>query len=209
MPFIKVPYDLTDADVQTLNNYPFLKWEDGKYDGIKGGIKEHYCRQQKKKCSYCQIELEHKCHGDHIEHIVDKDQKPRWMFDPYNLTIACAECNTAKGTKMTLYNHSNNSLFSPRGSCYYKIFHPHYDDYDVHFEFEDTYFIKPRNNHKGLRTIEICKLFRSLYVDKRMRHAGLQLIDRRLVIANRLQGNITQEERDELSAYVDEILRYL
>lgn len=206
---IKTAYVLNDEDWIQLQKYPFLDWDDSKYDKIKERIKDYYCKQQKQICAYCQIELEHKCHGDHIEHIVDKSQKPHWQLDPHNLALSCPECNTSKGVKPTLYNLNNQSLFSPRSGEYYRICHPHYDDYSDHIEFEDSFFIKPKNNHKGLNTIKVCKLYRSMYVDKRMRHRGISKEDRRIQVLNRLEKDISVGERNELFKYVDEILSYL
>lgn len=65
-----------------------------------------------------------------IEHIVSKDKKVQFMFEPRNLCVACKNCNGAKGSKEVLVNP--NRIRFPSSSQNYKIIHPHFDTYHEH-----------------------------------------------------------------------------
>ncbi|MBP7497590.1 MAG: hypothetical protein KA792_08015, partial [Bacteroidales bacterium] len=68
---------------------------------------------------------------------------------------------------------------------------------------------KALDNDKGANTIEICQLSRSLYVERRGKHAGLSKMDRRIKVLDKLNTSITPDEKKELQEYVDELLKYL
>ena len=203
----------TSEDFDTIATHFPVKskdWERGVYSKLQENIKKHYCKTQKKMCAYCQTELEQGCHSEHIEHIVAKEFKPHWMFEPINLVIACSQCNTKKGTQNVLTSYSQNAIIPPVGSGYYIIIHPHFDDFNKHIEIEDGLFIKARDNYKGQNTIEICGLWRPLYVDRRAKHLAINMMDREYIALYRAEEiGIPASEKQAFLDYADEIIGYL
>jgi 5-methylcytosine-specific restriction endonuclease McrA len=208
VPIINIPYTLDNKDHKKISKYPFLKWEDGKYDNIKKKIKKHYCVQQKKRCAYCNTELASECHSEHIEHIVDKAFKPHWKLEPFNLCLSCSQCNTKKGEKHTLHEFYRRSLIVPRASYYYKIIHAHFDTWHVHLFYEDNYFIKP-HSVKGENTIDICGLYRHLYIDKKMKLDYNSYSDRIMLLSVKREEDMSDRELQAIDDYIDELTRYL
>ncbi len=148
-------YDLIDST--TLHNNPAYSnkcWDKSIYDRIKKNLKKYYCRTQKRMCFYCKTELEAACHDEHIEHIVHKEFRPMWMFEPLNLGISCSQCNVKKGVKHALREFARNSVILPIGSVFYRIVHPHFDVYAKHIELEEDLFVKARIMTKVKRQLK-------------------------------------------------------
>lgn len=210
---IDSPITYSQSDLTQIANYFPIKntdWERKIFNTVKANIKRYYCPKQKQLCAYCQTELEHECHSEHIEHIVDKSFRPQWMFEPYNLALSCRQCNTYKTTKQVLTIFSRNAIVLPIGSRYYIICHPHFDEFDDHFELIDDLFIKAKNNYKGQNTIEICGLWRPLYMDRRARHLAIKKSDRSIKAAHHAQKvDIPTSERLAFLQYVDKLAAYL
>lgn len=200
-------YDQTDAN--TLHDNPSYSneyWEKPIYNRVKKNLKKYYCVAQKRMCIYCKTELETACHDEHIEHIVHKEFRPIWMFEPFNLGISCSQCNTKKGVKHALREFAQNAVILPIGSVYYKIIHPYFDIYDRHIELEDDLFIKAKDNDKGKATIEMCELWRPLYADRRARALSISQSDRHTIALARTQRtDIPQREIDAFIEYVEEL----
>ncbi len=206
---IKKPYMLNYYDLRQLDKHPDLEWEDRKYSAIKQRIKYQYCKDQKGYCAYCRTEMEYKCHSSHIDHIVDKATHHGWRFTGLNLTLSCPQCNTYKLNKETLRDFARNAQAIPVGSAFYKIIHPHFDDYSRHIVFDENIFVRALDNDKGYNTIEICGLWRSLYIDRRGKHINLSRLDRRVKVLDKLKEDITPAERLDLQLYVDTMVNYL
>jgi hypothetical protein len=204
-------YDLTDA--KTLHENPSYSndcWDRSVYKRVKRSLKKYYCRTQKRLCIYCKTELEVACHSEHIEHIVHKEFRPAWMFEPLNLGISCSQCNTQKGVQDALKPFARKAIVLPIGSIYYSIVHPHFDIYSSHIEFEDGLFVKAKDRDKGEATIEMCKLWRPLYADRRARALGISQSDRHTISMVRCQRtDISKEELDDFLEYVDELVEIL
>jgi uncharacterized protein (TIGR02646 family) len=200
-------YDQIDAT--TLNDNPSYSndcWEKGIYKRVKKNLKKYYCVSQKRLCFYCKTELEVACHDEHIEHIVHKEFRPDWMFEPLNLGIACSQCNTMKGVKHALRVFARNAVTLPIGSMYYRIVHPHYDIYARHIELESNLFIKALDNDKGATTIEMCELWRPLYADRRARALSISQSDRlTIALARSQRTDIPQREINDFLEYVEEL----
>ena len=197
-------FEFDHKDSTTLHNNPSYSnkcWEKTIYRRVKRNLKSHFCITQKRLCIYCRTELEVACDSEHIEHIVHKEFKPAWMFEPFNLGIACFQCNTQKGTQHSLREFARNAVILPIGSIYYKIVHPHFDNYDFHIEIEDDLFIKSKNKNKGENTIEICKLWRPLYADRRARALSISQSDRLTIALSRVQR--TDINKDEINAFLE------
>lgn len=93
-----------------------------------------------------------------IEHIMAKDKKVQFMFEPRNLCVACKDCNGAKSSKEVLVNPGRVRF--PIRSRDYKIVHPHFDDYGEHISaVVPEEFYRPLTE-KGEFTIITCRLLR-------------------------------------------------
>ncbi|MEZ9796333.1 HNH endonuclease [Vibrio cyclitrophicus] len=134
-------------------------WGSDEFNDIRMSIKSHYKIEQNYKCPYCAVEypINHGMVWD-IEHIVSKDKKVQFMFEPRNLCVACKDCNGAKGSEEVLVNP--NRIRFPSSSQNYKIIHPHFDTYHEHINaIVPGDFYRPLSE-KGEFTIITCRLLR-------------------------------------------------
>lgn len=165
---INNPVDLT-AFATTIANNPRSKgtdWNLSCYNPLKAHIKQHYSIIQDDLCCYCKISLRFGGYGEPIEHIVPKDDRPRWMFEPKNLALSCYPCNTKKNADNTLSLSGRRSRVYPTTSSGFLIYQPHFNNWDTHFEIFRSYFLKPKTQ-KGRETFKVCELYRiNLPLDK-------------------------------------------
>ena len=159
---IQSPYTLTSDDTKAIekasNGHPQKDdWEKDTLKRFKERVRVHYRKQQNKKCAYCRMDVSTATSYFHIEHIIPKSLHPEWMYEPLNLCVACANCNSAKNNQEVLSN--KNATFLPTDSSGYIIIHPHYDRYFDHIEIVDGLLYKGLTP-KGTKTIEICNLTR-------------------------------------------------
>ncbi|EKO3629018.1 hypothetical protein [Vibrio metschnikovii] len=141
-------------------------WGNDEFDEIRRVIKNHYKVEQGYKCPYCAViyPVTHGMVWD-IEHIVAKDKKVQFMFEPRNLCVACKDCNCSKNSKQVLVSPSRVKF--PTNSKAYKIVHPHFDDYEEHINaVVPGEFYRPLTE-KGEFTIITCRLLRFYGVVKR------------------------------------------
>lgn len=125
-------------------------------------IRKFYFEEQLKLCAFCKLPFRDEIQ---VEHIIPKaGERPRKEFSyyPYNLVVACRNCNTKKSTK----NDFTEQLWKhyPMSGIYFKIIHPHFDYYFDHIDIVDKsrYVAKTL---KGYRTIERCGLYESKMSD--------------------------------------------
>lgn len=134
-------------------------WKNKEFKGLKDNVKKHYKVEQNYICPYCQVEypIKHGMVWD-IEHIISRDSKVQFMFEPYNLCVACKDCNGAKSSINVLKNEA--VIRFPRRSNSYKIVHPHFDIYNKHINAVlPGDFYRPLSE-KGEFTIITCRLLR-------------------------------------------------
>ncbi|WP_412023913.1 HNH endonuclease [Burkholderia cepacia] len=157
--------------VDAFNSLPMDEKEGGYWDqtndgdlvDVKKHVKDYYIKVQDYVCPYCrqQIVVDHNAIWD-AEHIISKDFRPDFMFEPENLCVSCKDCNGEKSNKIVVKRPKNKRF--PRDSGAYLICHPHFDDYDQHLRLmKNPIFFIPRSD-KGRETIEICGLLRFLYL---------------------------------------------
>lgn len=165
---IGTPYKLDDADIILTSEYEKLPtdqqngsfWINVKINDFKHKAKEFYIKEQKCKCCYCDKEImsENKRLWD-LDHVLCRDKRPSYMFEPENLAISCVPCNLAKSAKDVATGKSYKNF--PRRSSSYKIIHPHFDNYGEHIRiFSGLIYVPVRGSKKGRATIEICNLSR-------------------------------------------------
>jgi len=131
-------------------------WNDPGAKDFKDAAKKFYFKKQNEKCCYCRRDPR-SSHGmeNDLEHIVSRDENPKFTFVSKNLAIACKKCNGKKWNTPVLNSKSNSYPLSGEG---FKIYHPHYDKYDEHI-FVAGGRIYSAISEKGTFTISVCKLW--------------------------------------------------
>lgn len=157
---INTPYDLTYEDIEAIqkasHGIPHQdQWDKSCLRIFRDHIRDYYQYQQNFRCVYCRNVVHLRTCPWHIEHIVPKSKKPQWMYEPFNLCLACPDCNSSKLASDVLRDSNENIL--PRNSEAYLIVHPHLDYYFEHIEIIDDILYKGLTP-KGIFTIKICKL---------------------------------------------------
>ncbi|QXR09429.1 hypothetical protein EVX74_018295 (plasmid) [Acinetobacter lwoffii] len=146
-------------------NFKYTDWSDESLEETRKLIREFYRNEQNGKCAYCRqgVSLQSASNA-HVEHILPKSKHLKFIFEPKNLCVICADCNEIKREKEALgspdevLKKKEISLY-PRSSKAFIIVHPHFDNYHEHIrilvggEYVDR-------TPKGNVTIGICKLNR-------------------------------------------------
>lgn len=166
---IQTPYLMTSADSLAIekasNGHPQKEdWEKSTLSDFKRRVRKYYKNQQNQLCAYCRMEVSSATSYFHIEHIVPKSVHPEWMYNPLNLCVTCANCNSAKNNKEVL--NDKDAKILPMDSFGYLIIHPHLDRYFEHIEIVDGLLYKGLTP-KGTKTIEICNLTRTGLLSER------------------------------------------
>lgn len=171
MPLINEPVSFSTEELaqieQKVNSadYSHRNWSDDDLQSIRSKIRNHYREQQNGVCAFCKgpISLV-SAQNAHVEHISPKSQRVDFMFEPKNLCVICADCNTIKraqevtNTEPQTIESLNERVQYPRASNSFKIVHPHIDEYDLHIIKKGLIYID--RSQKGHFTIGCCKLNR-------------------------------------------------
>jgi len=99
------------------------------------------------RCEYCKIHAENSFFTFHIEHIISLKHGGKTVSD--NLAFSCPICNLNKGTDIATFIEDIKEVI--------RFFNPRNDNWDEHFEIEESGFIF----HKtpiGASTIKILNL---------------------------------------------------
>ena len=168
---ITSPYAMTSADIKAVSKASKGKpqkedWENSSLKAFKDRVRQYYRQQQNRKCVYCRMDVSSATGYFHIEHIVPKSVHPEWMYEPFNLCLACPQCNSAKNIQEVLDNTDITDL--PTESSDYLIIHPHLDRYFDNIEIVDGLLYKGLTK-KGEYTIKLCNLTRSELLSERAR----------------------------------------
>ncbi|MBS1780381.1 MAG: hypothetical protein JST70_13705 [Bacteroidetes bacterium] len=154
-PKIDNKYTLARVDYNEIKKYNF-NWEDKHLDDIKGRIRMFYKEQQNNICAFCKLPFRDDIH---IEHMVPKGGKygmPMYAFYTLNLCVCCKHCNSKKSTNNDMVPW--NRIPYPHDGQYFKIIHPHFDNYFDHIQIVDkTRYVA--KTLKGYKTINRCKLY--------------------------------------------------
>jgi uncharacterized protein (TIGR02646 family) len=150
------------TEIKQLGINGALDWstKDGPYGmlvvNFRAEAKDHYYRQQRRRCCYCSVELQdHKLTYD-AEHILNKAEYKEYMFEPANLAVACKHCNGSKSNRPISATGKRFATLSTT-SDEYVIVHPHLDEWDHHLKFDAIGRIIPQaNSLKGRGTSRIC-----------------------------------------------------
>lgn len=135
-------------------------WSDNEAADVRKTIKDHYIAEQDFRCCYCQQKTLSKNNAVWDgEHVIARDARPEFMFEPRNLAISCKDCNLAKRQKNVLKNPKRKTF--PAKSEDYLIVHPHFDDYGKYILWFGS-VVTPSGvgSKKGAATIHMCDLYR-------------------------------------------------
>ena len=169
---IEFPDDLQSLiDKKTHSEgFSYKNWNEDDLEILRNFIRRYYRSQQYGKCAYCKKEVSLvSALNCHVEHIAPKSLYPKFIFEPRNLCVICADCNQIKREQETIDNipdtvvQGGKRVLYPRSSDAFKIVHPHFDIYDDHIEvFGDFLYVD--KSPKGAFTISACVLNRRLHV---------------------------------------------
>jgi hypothetical protein len=107
-------------------------------------LKELVPKRANFRCEYCRLSAELSYFPFHIEHIISIKHGGKTIS--INLAFACPLCNLKKGSDIaTLINNSMTLV---------RFFNPRTDNWDEHFDIEDTGLIVAKTNI-GEATIKI------------------------------------------------------
>jgi 5-methylcytosine-specific restriction endonuclease McrA len=131
-------------------------WGDDTVVPVRAEIKNHYIATQEYVCVYCmrQIVTANNALWD-AEHVISRENAPRFMFTPQNLAVSCRDCNIAKGRKEV---RKTKKKGFPNKSKHYLIVHPHFDNYGDHIRWIGD-ICAPKSD-KGVETQAMCGLTR-------------------------------------------------
>lgn len=113
-------------------------------------------------CCFCGIELSKHNASKDAEHLISKKGKARLVFELKNIALSCKDCNgfkrnqavTNTPTKIDADTYLTNSDD-------YQIFHPHLDEWPVHFKRDEYRRVLPENKSpKAIFTINLCRIHR-------------------------------------------------
>ncbi|WP_272656986.1 MULTISPECIES: HNH endonuclease [unclassified Providencia] len=173
MPDIEAPIKYCKSSLSTIknmmsnSNFNYKSWGDSSLLDLRKEIRDYYRKTQKGICVYCRqpISLQSASNA-HVEHIAPKSLYEKFIFEPKNLCVVCADCNEIKREKEVRNNCDDTVNTSPknypRSSGAFKIYHPHFDKWEQHILLLSGFYIDI--TPKGANTISICKLNRKLHV---------------------------------------------
>ncbi|MCH2231662.1 MAG: HNH endonuclease [Crocinitomicaceae bacterium] len=130
----------------------------GAYKKYKNELKKAHYFGQKMRCAYCRKRLRADGYWEDLDHIVAQSKKGNWIYYPKNLIVTCLPCNRLKNADPTLSNQ--NAKRFPLHSLGFRIFNPHFDNWEDHFVIEKGIFLKGIPQTKGPDTYNFCNLHR-------------------------------------------------
>lgn len=196
-------YQPSAAEILCLQNHPPMHvddWNNSRLNSYKTRLKTHTILKQLDRCAYCRKLIEADGYYEPIEHIVPKTLKPKWIFNVKNLIITCDRCNNLKSDTQTLADPFVTMEEFPEVANAFKIFNPHFENWEDHFKFENDIFLVPIPNSKGATTIKICKLYKYQIILNRAKELKLGQKGPMSLLIHRIR------ELDKNSDTYDEIL---
>lgn len=165
---IREPFVFTEDEKKFLKEHPIgngFEWKDSIFKPIKDRIREYYSSLQNCTCAYCRLPMHSGTDNIEIEHIVDKNRRSDFTFEPLNLVVSCHNCNFTKSTKKVFHNCPPENEFPNTGEPF-KIIHGHFDSYFENIELKQGSFYHAKTD-KGDFTIRTCGLSRQGLAEQR------------------------------------------
>jgi uncharacterized protein with PIN domain len=148
-------------------NFTHENWGDEILKDYRKYVRDYYRAAQSGLCAFCKQNISLVAAGNcHIEHIVPKSKYRKYIFEPKNLCVICADCNTIKRAKDVhppeVLGSENPIKLYPRSSKAFLIVHPHFDKWEKHIvKFGSLY---ADLTEKGIFTMSACTLNRKLRI---------------------------------------------
>lgn len=196
----RVVLSLDELDRIKAHNYDWSYYYLG---DIIDKVRKFYTLEQIKLCAFCKLPFRDEIQ---VEHIIPKGGKnnPRkeFSYHPYNLVVACRNCNTKKSTNNDFVEQIWKHY--PTSGIYFKIIHPHFDNYFDHITIVDKsrYVAK---SVKGFNTIKRCGLYESKMSELLvyyMRYEDDPLIQG-VIRFREIQGNF----KETIDKFIDKIFK--
>jgi len=178
-------YNYTKSEQDIINTYNLIDhnfWKEkvNELAPLRLNLRAHYLYQQSNRCCYCKM-LKQEKHGSvwAVEHIAPKAIYPRFLFEKYNLSLSCKECNDSKSNKAVFHNKYDYKTY-PNESDKYIIIHPHFDKYSDHMTIRmspDGQIMHIPKTNKGKVLFYHCDLVRFT-----MQFFNVEDLDRKLLI---------------------------
>lgn len=145
--------------------FSYKNWGDDDLLDFRSFVRRHYRTEQRARCAYCREKLSLQSAANcHVEHIAPKSKYQGFMFEPRNLCVVCADCNSIKREQEvcndepdTVTRGARRKTY-PRSSNAFLIVHPHYDVYSEHILVTSGFYVD--RTDKGYFTIGACRLNR-------------------------------------------------
>lgn len=162
---------IRSKETQIGTSFNYTDWSNDDLQELRKEIRDFYKFEQRGICAFCRNSVSMTSTLNcHIEHIVPKSKHIAFIFEPKNLCVVCAECNTIKKEQETLSTIEDTLTLSkgkarkkyPTVSTAFKIVHPHFDRYQDHIIRLGDYYYVDRTK-KGNFTIGACRLNRMLH----------------------------------------------
>lgn len=152
---------ITPAEVTRIKaqNYDWSYYHLG---DIIGKIRDFYQKEQIKLCAFCKLPFRDEIQVEHLIPKAGTNPRKEFSYHPLNLVVACRNCNTKKSTNNDFVEQIWKHY--PMSGIYFKIIHPHFDNYFEHIKIVD----KSRYvaiTSKGFNTIKRCGLYESKMSD--------------------------------------------
>lgn len=212
---IQKPYTWKIIDRAIINEFPFANHKDWttnnyRYDPIKKRIKNHYSLEQNDHCIYCRQAINFKGYDEPIEHIIPKEARYDLMFIPFNLALSCRVCNTKKSTHSPLLKrYRNNSAldYAIYDSSYFRILHPHFDNFHNYIYIEDGLFYRSINKDKGYLHINFFDLNSALKVIDLARSIKINNASLYKALTHKLRDNtISNNQKRKIKNIMNDII---
>ncbi len=112
------------------------KVSDKTFTGVRliTSLRNHLVSLQGGGCCYCRRPLQGIAWAKPIDHVLPKDQYPRYTFHYRNLAVACYDCNHVKSNDDWSGWDASRRKYIPEKQCR-KFFHPRYHVYDDHVRY--------------------------------------------------------------------------
>lgn len=167
MPLIADRYTFSPEEAGEIKEvldggFTYRDWGCEKLESIRSSIRRFYRDAQNGWCPYCMKTISLQAAGNaHVEHILPKSLFAKFIFEPMNLCVICADCNVAKNNGNVINDDEHDTCngvakLYPRSTQRFKIVHPHIDEYADHIVRAGIFYID--KTPKGHFTIGICKL---------------------------------------------------
>lgn len=167
MPHISEKYVFSVEELEVIRNlknagFTYRDWSCDELQPIRSRLRSFYRNAQRGLCPYCMRTVSLQAASNaHVEHILPKSIFDDFIFEPKNMCVICADCNTAKNNCNAINDDEVDTCVGvarsyPRSGNRFKIIHPHIDVYSDHILRTGIFYID--RSRKGHFTIGVCKL---------------------------------------------------